>query len=424
MRLRDKVRALFYLKKNQGLLEASEVFCMAPWVNLHAQPDGHAYPCCISCFDKKNAVGNFHDTPEIESMWNSDGMKKLRTAMLKGEESRTCKNCYEYDRIGKFSERKQFNRDYAHHFGRVNETLSDGSCTRTEIISLDIRFSNQCNYKCRICNSEPSSLWREDAIELGVIDESYPKLLHVAPDDQRFWNSFVSALPYVEKVHFAGGEPLFMEEHYKTLEQLIAINKTEVHLSYNTNFSTLRFKKNNVLDLWAKFKTVHVFASLDGIGTRGDYQRKGQRWETVEKNILELKERCPHVYLGIDATVSVFNIFHIPDFYKYMVENKFIEPDRMNLYLLFDPHYFSIKNLSTPLKQKAIKLYDDFISGYLKSHLNTEKMQEHSAAVIRHMVSEDYNAREELKKQIEDVDAIRKEKFADIFPEISELISI
>ena len=167
-----------------------------------------------------------------------------------------------------------------------------------------------------------------------------------------------------------------------------------------------------------------MFASLDGIGTRGDYQRKGQRWETVEKNILELKERCPHVYLGIDATVSVFNIFHIPDFYKYMVENKFIEPDRMNLYLLFDPHYFSIKNLSTPLKQKAIKLYDDFISGYLKSHLNTEKMQEHSAAVIRHMVSEDYNAREELKKQIEDVDAIRKEKFADIFPEISELISI
>ena len=36
----------------------SDVFCMIPWIHLHAFPDGRAYPCCLG--ESDHPVGNLH----------------------------------------------------------------------------------------------------------------------------------------------------------------------------------------------------------------------------------------------------------------------------------------------------------------------------------------------------------------------------
>ena len=57
-------------------------------------------------------------------------------------------------------------------------------------------------------------------------------------------------MPDMEEFYFAGGEPPVTEEHYRLLDMLIKHGKTDVKLTYNTNFSSFEYKGVNVLELW------------------------------------------------------------------------------------------------------------------------------------------------------------------------------
>ncbi|MBK8698389.1 MAG: twitch domain-containing radical SAM protein [Saprospiraceae bacterium] len=227
----------------EQLLQHSKVFCMAPWVHLHALPDGKVYTCGMAATHTNHSIGDVHKNKDLSKAWNSYAMKRIRRNMLTGQASASCKNCYEYEQLCNSSERLQFNQDFKHHVGRVLSTSFWGGLSETSILHLDIRFSNQCNLKCRICNASASSAWREEAIQMGYIQDHFPNVVRATNDEASFWKLYVKLLPHIEKIHFAGGEPLLMEEHYKTLEHLIAIGKTDTHISYNTNFSTLRFRQ-------------------------------------------------------------------------------------------------------------------------------------------------------------------------------------
>ena len=43
-------------ERENFLLSDSQVFCMYPWIHLNANPDGKAYPCCMT--DHRHSVGN------------------------------------------------------------------------------------------------------------------------------------------------------------------------------------------------------------------------------------------------------------------------------------------------------------------------------------------------------------------------------
>lgn len=411
----------FFSKKNR-LLNESKVFCMAPWIQLHAQTHGEVTPCCVSAY-KGDCVGNLRTDANLSNAWNSAAMKQLRRNMLSGKASNMCSNCYESEALGKGSDRQQYNRDYPMYFNRVLNTLPDGTVTDNTIPLLDIRFSNKCNYKCRICNSSNSTQLYEEDLKLGKINADRPKENKVTNNKNEFWETYTALLPAATKLHFAGGEPLVMEEHYRVLEHLIAINRTNIVLSYNTNFSILRYKQYHLIDLWKKFERVEVWASLDAMGAQGDYQRKGQKWSHIEQNIRTLKQQCPHVLFGIDVTVSIFNIFSIPAFYQYMVQEQLIRPDRFNLYFLHEPDYFNITNLTSALKEQAKQLYEEFISGPLLQNADTQKLKTHATALIAFMFSEQKVKQQEFRQRVRETDALRHENFETLFPELKEMMA-
>jgi hypothetical protein len=373
--------------------------------------------------DNGNAVSNLNVNPDISAAWNAPAMKQLRRNMLDGKKSSICLNCYEYEKVGKFSERMQYNWDFKRYFSRVLNTRSDGLVRETSIPVIDIRFSNRCNYKCRICSSEYSSLWHEDELRLNPEAKPYPKKLKVAADEEVFWNSFEKLLPDVKRLHFAGGEPLVMDEHYRTLQHLIDIGKTDFTLSYNTNFSTLRHKGHDLPDLWSRFDKVDIWASLDGMGAKGDYQRKGQHWPVIEDNIRELQGRCHNVLFGVNVTVNVFNVLHVPEFYRHMVENCLVSPDRMNLYLLFYPYEFSITNLTEGLKSQVRENYSSFIADYLPTVGNSGHFSNHVQSIINRMDSEEGTLKHEFIQSVESLDRLRGENFLKIFPELKEMFA-
>lgn len=408
--------------KRKALLDNSKVFCMAPWIQLHAQTNGKVAPCCMSSIKNGNEIGDLNINPSLLDSWNSENMKKLRLDMLSGNKNSICDNCYDYEKLGRSTERHYYNRDFQNYFARVKDTNSDGAVNNNTVPIIDIRFSNKCNYKCRICNSDYSTLWYDEEIKLGKSVNPLSKEIKVAANEIKFWESFKALLPTVKRLHFAGGEPLFMDEHYATLEHLIAIGNKDVNLTYNTNFSTLRYKRYNVADLWKNFRQVDIWASLDGMGPQGDYQRKGQKWETIEENIRTIQQECENVVFGVNVTVSILNIMHIPDFFKYLVEQKLVKPERVNLYPLMYPQHFCVDNLLPELKVQATELHRNFEKNYLQNNSKYENISNHYNAIITLMNANDRQAKLAFKQAIESVDTIREEDFKTTFPELKSML--
>ena len=82
----------------------------------------------------------------------------------------------------------------------------------------------------------------------------------------KFWNQIEPLLEHVEHIYFAGGEPLIMDEHYQVLDYFVKHQKFDVEISYNTNFSVMKFKGRDIMRIWDQFKNVRVGASLDASG--------------------------------------------------------------------------------------------------------------------------------------------------------------
>ncbi len=88
------------------LLSDSKIFCMYPWIHLNANPDGQAYPCCMT--DHAYPVGNCK-TNDLKEIWNGDKMKQIRLNMLNEKEIAGCNRCYEQEKSGFFSGRQSAN---------------------------------------------------------------------------------------------------------------------------------------------------------------------------------------------------------------------------------------------------------------------------------------------------------------------------
>jgi MoaA/NifB/PqqE/SkfB family radical SAM enzyme len=242
---------------------------MYPWIHLHAYPTGEVHPCCHAEW-KNPPVGNAK-THTLKEIWNSPAQRKLRTDMLTEQPNPACDRCYEQEQSGFFSGRKSANKHFGHQIHKIHATTPDGTVDQFEMTYWDIRFSNLCNLRCRTCGPTFSSQWYQDQTQLaGPEWARQNRVLNIAGRDKNdMWEQLIPHLDHVEKIYFAGGEPLLMEEHYNILDELERRGRFDVKLIYNTNFTEVKLKDRLVFDYWKKFTSVAVGASLDAMGPRG-----------------------------------------------------------------------------------------------------------------------------------------------------------
>jgi sulfatase maturation enzyme AslB (radical SAM superfamily) len=408
------------LRKDQlhRLIE-SKVFCMLPWLHLHGWPTGEAFPCCMS--KAELPVGNLHKE-SLDQVWNNDKMKKIRKSMLIEKPVDECEKCYEQERNGFFSMRNSANKSFGHHIGDVDKTSADGHHPEFKIRYWDIRFSNICNFRCRYCGPNFSSNWWEDKAALyGKDSIGHAKFLYAGKDKDDIWNQMVEHIPHLEQIYFAGGEPLIMDEHYRLLNELLSKGMTNVRLIYNTNFSELTFKKTDVLELWKQFDSVSIGASLDAMGDRAEYMRKGTNWQLIEKNRRRMLEVCPEVDFYISATVNVFNVLHIPDFHKDWVSKNLIKAQDFNVNILQGPQYYRCDILPANIKEQATnKLLDTIQWLEDKDHLTRATNGYHGIINFMNALDNSRNISEFLRVT-DQLDKLRGEDFTLIFPELGSL---
>jgi len=397
-------------------IEKNKVFCMLPWTHMHLWPAGTTYPCCMS--DPNLPIGNTQNQ-SLQEIWNGKKMKKIRRNMLDGKKSLECRRCYELEENGMWTLRKSSNQNFKNHFIKVEETDSNGNAGDVNMAYMDIRFSNLCNLKCRSCGPQFSSSWFEDHKSIHG-DPGHSKILKVRNDMKNFMDELDPLLESVERVYWAGGEPLITEEHYRVLDKWILMGKKDVKIDYTTNFTQMFYKNKTAFDYWNSFDNVRVAASLDANHLRAEYLRKNMLWNQVVNNRKKMLSQCPHVYFEITPTVSVFNVLNLPDFHKEWIEEGLLEPQNLRINILLDPTYMRLQILKPHMKDIIRTRYKNHIS-YLKQFNNIDSVINDYQNILNFM---EIDRTDEIKMflfKTKRIDNLRKENLYKVFPELEDL---
>lgn len=391
-------------------------FCILPWIHMHIWPNGTTYPCCLSTNDYK--LGNTNDSSFLE-IWNSDKMRSLRTNVLNGKPTSGCARCYEHEKNGARSMRINLNRDYEHYFDRTKLTKENGSLDEIFMVYMDIRFSNICNFKCRTCGPDLSSFWADDAVKLHRHEKTTSKILKVKNTLDELWEDMEQWINTVERIYFAGGEPLIMDEHYKILEYLIKIGKTDISIFYNTNLSKLTYKNKDVVELWKQFSKIGVGASIDGMGSRAEYIRSGTVWSDIERNRERLLLELPNLDFHITSTISAYNVEHCPDFFNDWINKGYIKPNEIDCNVLLFPEFQRAQVLPEYKRKMIQEKYLQFIYDHNLEEADTGHHRYVSfKALIDSLNADKSNLIPQFVEYSKQLDKIRNEHLPDIFPEL------
>jgi sulfatase maturation enzyme AslB (radical SAM superfamily) len=364
---------------------------------------------------KPGVVGNCR-TNTLEEIWRGEPMQKLRSDMLSETPHAACTRCYEQEESGFFSGRKSANKHHGHHVKKLEENPF-------EMTYWDIRFSNLCNLKCRSCGHIFSSQWYQDQARLAGPDwkERNTVLNYAGRTETDMWTQLEPHLDYVEQIYFAGGEPLLMEEHYRILEELIKRDRTDVRLIYNTNFTHTDLKGRSVFEYWKQFTSVAVGASLDGMGARAEYIRKGTDWQAVHANRVEMMRVCPEVDFYISPTLSILNARHLPLFHRTWVDMGLIRAQDLNVNILQDPTHYRIDIAPAEYKAELTESYREHIE-WLQGHDPLNRATQGFESAITFMnTTDNTHLIDTFWRKTHELDSIRKECWSDILPELKAL---
>jgi sulfatase maturation enzyme AslB (radical SAM superfamily) len=314
-----------------------KTLCMAPWVHTYINPQTERRMCCTSrepaqsfrqYIDTSAGTGKYQPIT-LEQHWNNDHMKSVRRRMMAGETLPECEVCND-KLLNTNVYRDYFDQLFSHKYKEiVNSTAEDGSTTMRPV-SWDYRFSNLCNFKCRMCGEVLSSSWESEARQHNSIDWDRPENLWMQPDvreqisqfqDTQIETEFAQAVTEhrVEEIYWVGGEPLMYEQHWRYMKQIVDQGDgNRVYARYNTNFSRIKYRGVNLFDdILVHLRDWQICASLDGTGAIGEYIRTGLNFEQWLENFkYGLKFQKHPRQLRLDFTLTLPGMFEIENIQK------------------------------------------------------------------------------------------------------------
>lgn len=383
-------------------------FCAMPFGHMAIEADGDIRPCCMG--DKFPGLNIRNKT--IQEVYRDPIREEFIESFRQNKQHKLCGACWKDPQI-----RTHFSS--APQSKSITEQRMAGKMPGTELKWLEIKPGNRCNLKCRICGVHGSSSWTKDAHKMNQKDIPYKesnafKYTQSCDwiEDKDFWND-IRELESVTYIHFMGGEPFMVPEHFQLLERLVedpSIDTSTIAIGYNTNGTYFPTEEN--INLYNKFKKVHFALSIDDFGARFEYQRKLAKWEEVKLNIINFIKLHHDVdtqfSISMDTTVSVLNIFSLNEIYE----------EFKNLGILIDSgheHYVytgtdAIWQLPSDVKRIILDKYKGNTIPWITK-------------AMKYMMSQDPEADKWMFSDVHTLlDVIRKENFKTIYPEWYQIL--
>ena len=303
-----------------------ESLCMAPWVHTYLSPQTERRMCCASreaaqnfkqYIDTKAGTGSYEPQP-LNLWWNGEHMRSVRQRMMAGEELPECEVCNN-KLLNTEVYRDYFWHMFRHRYDDIWEQTTDTGYTYMNPVSWDYRFSNLCNFKCRMCGDMLSSSWESEQLKHEMIDWTDPKNRWMRPgtrqqiskfQDTQIESEFSHAVEEhrVEEVYWVGGEPLMYEQHWRYMQRIIELGDgPRVYARYNTNLSRVDYRGINLYtDILVNIRDWQICASLDGTGSTGEYIRTGLNYQAWLENFRQgLKHQKHRRQMRIDFTLTL-----------------------------------------------------------------------------------------------------------------------
>jgi len=381
------------------MIEKGPTMCILPWMHIYTSAGGDVVPCCEAQEAYMNKPGE-----SLRDTWNGERYRELRQSLMAGEQHPACHVCWHNEANGIDSNRQINEQDFWDDYADKIVAFEDGT-VETAPMWIESKVSNFCNLKCKMCSTESSYKRTHD---LDIIRKYSPEdaefqhetrllrpleLYEYLQNDPDLWED-------VDRLQFSGGEPIINQEHYDLLNSIPKHRRHRIQLRYASNLTHLKFKDNNLIDLWSQFRHVQVKISVDGVGDVYDYIRTGAQFDDVISNIRTLYASPVNVSLGLGFTVQAFNCFQLPEFYDYF-ESMGIDWFHIGAYMLQTPKYLNIGVYPEPIRNAVIeKLQADgrfeHIVKYLQSN-DRSKLWEKKTVPYARALEKRYNDTDTLE---------------------------
>jgi hypothetical protein len=260
----------------------------------------------------------------LDEHWNGEHMRSVRKRMLAGEKLPECEVCN--DKLLNTSVyRDYFNQLFSdkYNYNVVINSTDETGFTTLKPVSWDYRFSNLCNFKCRMCGDMLSSSWESEQRQHNMVNWHDPKNNWMKPEVKKQIESFQESQieaefaqaveeHRVEEVYWVGGEPLMYEQHWRYMKRIVDLGDGQnVYARYNTNLSRTDYRGIDLYrDILSGLRDWQICASLDGTGRIGEYIRTGLDYDQWLRNFREGVAHSTHRrQMRIDFTLTLPGMF-------------------------------------------------------------------------------------------------------------------
>jgi sulfatase maturation enzyme AslB (radical SAM superfamily) len=416
--------------------EKSETFCIYPFTHLATKTEGTFKLCCRS-----EPISNVQESSAVE-LWNSAKYKEIRRQLLNGEKPEACQDCWTLESMGTRSMRQRALRTFpgsrwSNYSSLLNQVDPSGHVPYLPK-TIELKLSNLCNLKCRMCHPVDSSSWASEWNDVSDLMKKYNQwayssaekknvtkkpLISGFHDQEQWWLDFAKMAESLDLIEFAGGEPLMDPLHYRILD-LLSERAPHIRLKYSTNLTTLSFKGVSVFEYWKNFKSVSIYASIDGIHDVYNYIRTGAQFSTIEKNLDEVQSRKDIVFeeIAVACTIQVYNVFQLPKIIDYFT-NRGV---RFHSHRVTAPTFLNTQVLPQSLKNKAegeiLEFQEKLITEKKWPQATLNNIQNHIKDHLQHMQGRDWShLLPALRDYTDRLDNKRHTRILDAAPELREL---
>jgi len=220
------------------------------------------------------------------------------------------------------------------YYDEIWRTTDATGHTSMRPVSWDYRFSNLCNFKCRMCGDMLSSAWESEQRQHDMIDWTNPKNNWMKPEvrheiarfqDTVIEQEFSAAVEQhrVEEIYWVGGEPLMYEQHWRHMQRIIELGDGDrLYARYNTNLSRVVYQGIDLYrDILQHIRDWQICASLDGTGATGEYIRTGLDYDRWQENFARGVSMIRHPrQMRIDFTLTLPGLFEVLNIYRLAQE--------------------------------------------------------------------------------------------------------
>ena len=320
-------------------------FCPIPWTGMMYNFDGQVKNCIRSA----GPLGDIKDQPINQLL--VDNNRPRQQQIVDQQPVETCHTCYDLERGKKgfdhISDRVFYIRELK------NTPVDTYRVGNFDLQTIDVRWTNLCNFACVYCGPEFSSRWSEEL-----------KIRHNVPDQQQltdFKSYIYQHAGQLKHVYLAGGEPLLMKENLTLLEKL----NPDVNIRINTNLSKV---DTRVFEAVCEFPNVHWTVSVETMAEEFEYIRHGGSWTDFQDNLNIIKQLGHKISFNMLHLLLNYNsIFDCVDFLKdqgfhnnSFVIGALLNPEHLNIRHLPESVLNSVKSkLQDRINQKPGYLLED-----------------------------------------------------------------